>query len=218
MRLIYVGCCLAFIMTGCRADSVAAPSSPSPSPLPSSSQATAHAARADGFSPEQLITSARAQIGVTLAYDPAYTSLAYPNGDVAQEKGVCTDVIIRAMRAQRIDLQVLLHEDMKRAFSKYPTRWGLKRPDANIDHRRVLNLETFMQRRGKAMAVTQNAGDYRAGDWVTWRVGDDKLPHIGIVSDRQSAAGTPLIIHNIGGGTQEEDVLFAFPIVGHFRW
>ena len=217
MRLLYVGCCLALIMTGCRADSVAAPSSPAPS-TSSSSPAVTHAARADGFSPEQLITSARAQIGVTLAYDSAYTSLAYPNGDVAQEKGVCTDVVIRAMRAQKIDLQQLVHEDMQRAFTKYPTRWGLRRPDANIDHRRVLNLETFMQRRGKAMAVTQNPTDYQAGDWVTWRVGDGKLPHVGIVSDRQSAEGTPLIIHNIGGGTQEEDVLFAFPIVGHFRW
>lgn len=75
-----------------------------------------------------------------------------------------------------------------------------------------------MQRKGKSIPITHNPSDYRAGDWVTWRVGDDKLPHIGIVSDRQSLAGTPLIIHNIGRGTQEEDILFAFPITGHFRW
>ena len=129
-----------------------------------------------------------------------------------------TGVVIRAMRAQKIDLQVLVHEDMKRAFEKYPTRWGLRRPDASIDHRRVLNLEVLMQRKGKSIPITHNPSDYRAGDWVTWRVGDDKLPHSGIVSDRQSLAGTPLIIHNIGRGTQEEDILFAFPITGHFRW
>jgi hypothetical protein len=174
--------------------------------------------QSDGYSSRQFVASARAQIGVTRAYDPAYTVLSYPNGDVSQDKGVCTDVVIRAMRGQNIDLQKLVHEDMRRAFSKYPTRWGLKHPDANIDHRRVLNLEVFMQRQGKSLPVSKNPSDYAVGDWVTWRVGDAKLPHIGIVSDKQSVLGVPLIIHNIGQGTQEEDVLFEFPISEHFRW
>lgn len=170
------------------------------------------------FSPQKLVDDARGQIGVTVSYDPAYTNLSYPNGDVEQSKGVCTDVVIRAMRQQGLDLQKLVHEDMTKAFSKYPTRWGLKTTDSNIDHRRVLNLEVFMQRMNKSLTVSNNPKDYRAGDWVTWRVGDTKLPHIGIVSDRQAWNGTPLIVHNIGAGTKEENVLFAFPITGHYRW
>jgi len=170
------------------------------------------------YSAEKSVTLARAQIGVTLTYDSAYSTIAYPNGDVSKDKGVCADVIIRAMRGQGIDLQKLVHEDMRHAFAQYPTRWKQTRPDPNIDHRRVLNLETFMKRQGRSLPVSKNPGDYRAGDWVTWRVSDTQLPHIGMVSDRTTEDGTPLIIHNIGNGTQEEDVLFAFPIAGHFRW
>ncbi|MCL1961671.1 MAG: DUF1287 domain-containing protein [Desulfovibrionaceae bacterium] len=173
---------------------------------------------AQAYSAQKSVALARAQIGVTVAYDPAYTVIAYPNGDVPADKGVCTDVIIRALRGQGIDLQRLVHEDMRRAFARYPARWGLKRPDPNIDHRRVPNLETFMQRRGNALPVSQNPRDYETGDWVTWRLGSEQLPHIGMVSDRSAADGTPLIIHNIGRGTQEENILFAFPIVGHYRW
>lgn len=181
-------------------------------------QPVVQAPRADGFSAQQLVDDARRQIGVTVGYDPKYVVLPYPNGDVPENTGVCADVIVRAMRGQGIDLQKVLHEDMSRSFSQYPKRWGLSKPDANIDHRRVLNLETFMQRKHKALATTQNPEDYQPGDWVSWRVGDTKLPHIGIVSDRISASGTPLIIHNIGAGAREEDVLFAFPMVGHYRW
>ena len=174
---------------------------------------------AHSYSAEKSVARARGQIGVTVAYDAAYTVIPYPNGDVSQDKGVCTDVIIRALRGQGIDLEQLVHEDMRRAFSKYPTRWGLKRPDSNIDHRRVLNLETYLRRQRRDLPVSQDPRDYRAGDWVTWRLGDkEQLPHIGMVSDRLAPDGTPLIIHNIGNGTQEENVLFAFPMAGHFRW
>jgi uncharacterized protein YijF (DUF1287 family) len=107
---------------------------------------------------------------------------------------------------------------MRKNFAQYPTRWGLKQADANIDHRRVLNLEVFMNRRGNSLPLSQNPTDYKVGDWVTWRVGEQNLPHIGLVSSRKSALGMPLIIHNIGAGTQEEDVLFAFKMVGHYRW
>ena len=171
-----------------------------------------------GFSAKKLVRDARSQIGVTLMYDPTYTVIPYPGGDVVANKGVCTDVVIRAMRLQGVDLQKLVHEDMRKAFARYPRNWGLSAPDRNIDHRRMLNLEVFMQRQGKNLALSQRVSDFKAGDWVTWRVGDKKLPHIGIVSDRTSASGVPLIIHNIGAGTQEEDVLFAFEQVGHYRW
>lgn len=159
---------------------------------------------------------ARRQIGVTVEYDPAYVSLEYPGGDVPEERGVCTDVVIRALRLLNFDLQKEVHEDMKRHFSAYPGRWGLKGPDKNIDHRRVPNLQTFFKRRGWQLPVTQTAADYKPGDLVTCLLGD-YLPHIMIVSDRKNEAGTPLIIHNIGAGTEEEDCLFAFPMTGHYR-
>lgn len=161
----------------------------------------------------QIVQSARNQIGKTVRYDPAYSTLKYPMGDVPMEKGVCTDVVIRALREQKMDLQQLVHQDMKKNFSVYPKRWGLKRPDPNIDHRRVLNLITFFTRQGWAV---QQKGDFRAGDIVTWELNGNRLPHIGIVSD-QKIGDTPLIIHNIGAGTQEENLLHKHTITGHFR-
>ena len=164
-----------------------------------------------------VVAAARRQIGVTVGYAPTYRKIGYPGGDVPRESGVCTDVIIRALRdARKIDLQKLVHEDMKTSFSKYPQMWGLKAPDANIDHRRVPNLQCYFKRKGCALPVSKNAADYKPGDIVTVMVGG-KLPHIMIVSDRKSAAGVPLAIHNIGSGTQEEDVLFAYPLTGHYR-
>ena len=164
-----------------------------------------------------VVAAARRQIGVTVGYDPAYRKISYPGGDVPRESGVCTDVVIRALRdARKIDLQKLVHEDMMSGFSKYPQMWGLKAPDANIDHRRVPNLQCYFKRKGYALPASKNAADYKPGDIVTVMVGG-KLPHIMIVSDRKSAAGVPLAIHNIGSGTQEEDVLFAYPLTGHYR-
>lgn len=159
---------------------------------------------------------ARRQIGVTVEYDGSYERLAYPGGDVPMERGACTDVVIRALRLLNYDLQKEVHEDMKRNFARYPRRWGLKRPDRNIDHRRVPNLQTFFKRKGWSLPVTDNAADYRPGDLVTCMVGGS-LPHIMIVSDRCNEEGVPLVIHNIGCGTEEEDALFAFPLDGHFR-
>ncbi len=159
---------------------------------------------------------ARRQIGVTVEYDSAYVGLAYPGGDVPEERGVCTDVVIRALRLLDFDLQKEVHEDMKRNFAAYPKYWGLKRPDKNIDHRRVPNLQTFFKRRGWGLPVSRNAADYKPGDLVTCLVGDS-LPHIMIVSDRRNEEGIPLVIHNIGVGTEEEDCLFTFPLTGHYR-
>ena len=159
----------------------------------------------------QIVQSARDQIGKTLRYDPAYTKLKYPMGDVPMEKGVCTDVVIRALREQNIDLQELVHQDMSRNFSVYPKRWGLKQPDTNIDHRRVPNLMTYFTRQGWAVQDT----NYQAGDIVTWELKGNR-PHIGIVSNRK-IGDRPLIIHNIGSGTREDDVLYRYTITGHFR-
>ena len=164
-----------------------------------------------------IVEAARAQIGKTTSYDPAYVSLKYPNGDIDISKGVCTDVVIRALRSSReMDLQKLVHEDMRANFSKYPKRWGLKRTDRSIDHRRVPNLQTYFKRKGWALTVSEDKSKYLAGDLVTCTVAG-RLPHIMIVSDKKSADGVPLIIHNIGSGAVEENRLFDFPITGHYR-
>ena len=159
----------------------------------------------------QIVQSARNQIGKTLHYDPAYTKLTYPMGDVPISKGVCTDVIIRALRDQNIDLQALVHQDMSQNFSVYPKRWGLTQPDTNIDHRRVPNLMTYFTRQGWAVQDT----NYQAGDIVTWELKGNR-PHIGIISDRK-IGDRPLIIHNIGSGTRENDILYRYTITGHYR-
>ena len=164
--------------------------------------------------PLTLVDAARAQIGVTVHYDPAYRSLDYPGGDVPIERGVCTDVIVRAYRTLGVDLQLLVHEDMTAAFAAYPQNWGLTRPDRNIDHRRVPNLAAFFARYGQELERTD---DLAPGDLVTWRL-PAGVPHIGIVSDRLGEEGVPLIIHNIGRGTLEEDVLLAYEITGWFRF
>ena len=172
---------------------------------------------AHGQSPrDAFIAAAKSQVGVTTSYDGSYRRIAYPNGDVPLHTGVCTDVVIRAFRKVGVDLQVLVHEDMKRNFSAYPKRWGLRRPDTNIDHRRVPNLGTFFTRRGLALPVTARAADYQPGDIVTWDL-SSRVPHIGIVSNVRSGQ-RPLVVHNIGAGARQEDVLFAWKITGHYRW
>ncbi|MBI24726.1 MAG: DUF1287 domain-containing protein [Roseibacillus sp.] len=164
-----------------------------------------------------IVEAARNQVGVTVTYDPAYVALSYPGGDLPRAKGVCSDVVIRALReGKKMDLQKLVHEDMKSNFAKYPKIWGLRRTDRNIDHRRVPNLRTYLTRKGCAVPVTKKAGDYHPGDLVTCTV-PPNLPHIMIVSDRRSSRGIPLVIHNIGRGTREENLLFTYPLTGHYR-
>lgn len=169
------------------------------------------------ISANQFVKDARSQIGQTLTYDPAYTRLSYPMGDVPIQKGVCTDVVIRALRKQNIDLQKVIHEDMKRNFKAYPQLWGLKNTDRNIDHRRVPNIAKYMTRQGYSVQKSPfKTALFKAGDIVTWDLGRG-LVHIGIVSDRKSISHVPLIIHNIGRGTQEEDILLQYKITGHYR-
>ncbi|MET0546327.1 MAG: DUF1287 domain-containing protein, partial [Caulobacterales bacterium] len=154
--------------------------------------------------------------GVTLSYDPSYVRLDYPMGDVPMERGVCADVVIRALRAVSLDLQAVVNRDMRSDFSAYPKTWGLKTPDRNIDHRRVLNLEVLFKRSGCALSGGDAA--LLPGDFVTWRL-PGNLPHIGVVSTRWNADKTePLITHNVGSGVQIEDVLNAWPITGRFRY
>lgn len=167
--------------------------------------------------PAALVAAARAQVGVTLRYDPSYVRLRYPGGDVPLDRGVCTDVVIRAYRALGADLQVLVHQDISAAWEAYPRTWRMKGPDRHIDHRRVPNLATFFQRHGGSQPITRNAANYLPGDMVVWRL-TTGVPHIGIVSDRRSPKGVPLVVHNIGAGAQEEDILFSHTITGHFRW
>ncbi|MEM9080254.1 MAG: DUF1287 domain-containing protein [Verrucomicrobiota bacterium] len=164
-----------------------------------------------------IVEAARARIGVTMRYVPDYVSLSYPGGDVPEETGVCSDVVVRALRATGHDLQKLVHEDMRGNFSKYPKTWGARGPDKSIDHRRVLNLMTYFKRKGMALEVTKEREDYRPGDLVTCLVAG-KLPHIMVVSDKKTRGGIPLVIHNIGAGTREEDALFKFPLTGHYRF
>jgi uncharacterized protein YijF (DUF1287 family) len=182
----------------------------------------ATAATRDG---RDLAMAAREQIGVTRAYDASYRAIAYPLGDVLRTTGVCADVLVRAARdAWQIDLQQRVHEDMVRNFDAYPSRrtWGLKRPDSNIDHRRVLNLETYLQRQGALLSRTTRraAGDSfdepRPGDILTWRVWGER-PHLGIVARGPDSAR---VVHNIGVGTKEEP-LWMFKLhaaVAHYRW
>lgn len=164
-----------------------------------------------------LVAAARAQVGVVRRYDPAYVRLAYPGGDVAPDRGVCTDVVIRALRTQGLDLQQRVHEDMRANFAAYPRRWRASSTDRSIDHRRVPNLRRWFERQGWSLPVSADAADYRAGDVVTWDLGRGQT-HIGIVSDRRSAdRRRPLVLHNIARGTQEEDVLFAYAVTGRYR-
>lgn len=164
-----------------------------------------------------LVAAARTQIGQTVGYDPAYRKLDYPGGDVAPETGVCTDVVIRALRVARsLDLQKVVHEDMLAHFDRYPALWGLKRPDRNIDHRRVPNLQTYFKRQGWERPYDKASPDFAPGDLVTCLVPPNR-PHIMIVSSRRNPQGVPLVIHNIGGGTREEDQLLTFKITGLYR-
>lgn len=164
-----------------------------------------------------LVAAARAQVGRTRFYDPSYQRIAFPMGDVPIERGVCSDVVVRAFRGIGVDLQQELHQDMKRHFAAYPRLWGLSKTDPNIDHRRVPNLATWFTRQGYARDLDADPADYQPGDVVAW-VLDNGRPHIGIVSDRRSGDGLrPLVIHNIGWGAQEEDVLLAWRLTGHFR-
>ncbi len=167
---------------------------------------------------DTLVAAAIERTSHRVNYDGSYRSIPYPGGDVPSNIGVCTDVIIRSYRKLGIDLQKNVHEDMKRSFHNYPSNWGLKRPDPNIDHRRVPNLQVFFKRHGKSLPITANYRDYSPGDIVTWML-PGNLPHIGIVINRRAGSSNNfMVVHNIGSGPVAEDILFSFPITGHYRY
>jgi uncharacterized protein len=167
---------------------------------------------------QELSTAAIELTKTRVVYDPAYVVLKYPGGDVPANRGVCTDVIIRTYRKLGIDLQKEVHEDMKAHFSQYPKRWGLSKPDKNIDHRRVPNLMTFFGRHGEKLLVSKDPKTYKPGNIVCWDLGGG-VTHIGIVIHKMSSDGKrPLIVHNIGNGQEISDCLFQYKIIGHYRY
>lgn len=167
---------------------------------------------------EKVIAGALVQTTYTFGYDPSYVKIAYPMGDVPRDRGVCSDVIVRAFREAGIDLQQEVHEDMKKQFSAYPRKWRARGPDSNIDHRRVLNLMTYFERRGKAQPVSGRSEDYLPGDVVAWDLGNN-LEHIGVVADVKSdSSRNLLVVHNVGLGARLEDVMFSWRVIGHYRW
>lgn len=173
-------------------------------------------AQTPGSPGPRIAEAARAQIGVTTDYDPAYVPLAYPGGDVPLRTGVCSDVVVRALRTANIDLQKEVHEDMRENFSGYPKNWGLKKPDKNIDHRRVPNLMRYFERHHTALVENWSVPEtYQPGDIVAWRLAGGLL-HVGVVSVKKTGT-TPWVVHNIGQGAREENVLFAYTVIGHYR-
>lgn len=177
-----------------------------------------HTVNAQSAFHQRLADSALALIQDKVLYDPSYFTIKYPNGDVPSDKGVCTDVVIRAYRKLGVDLQKEVHEDMTSHFSAYPNIWGLSKTDKNIDHRRVPNLMTFFKRQGAKLPISKEPKDYWEGDIVCWNLGG-AITHIGIVADKQSYKNNrPLIIHNIGAGQVLEDCLFTYKIIGHYRY
>ncbi len=166
----------------------------------------------------KIIENAIWQTSVTTIYDPAYVSINYPNGDLPIERGVCCDVLIRAFRSVGIDLQKEIHEDMENAFSSYPRIWDLNKTDTNIDHRRVPNIMTFLDRQNKSIPVSHQEQDYKPGDIVTWKL-PGNIDHIGIVVNVQvEDSDRYKVVHNLGAGAKLEDVLFEFVITGHYRY
>lgn len=168
----------------------------------------------------KLVEAAEERTKRAVKYDGKYLPIPYPNGDVPDNIGVCTDLIIRSYRRLGFDLQRLVHEDIKAHFELYPSKriWGLLKPDTNIDHRRVPNLQAFFKRHGEVLPISDDPSQYQPGDIVTWML-PGNLPHIGLLS-AELASGTniPLVIHNIGRGPVAENMLFSFKITGHYKY
>lgn len=215
--------CLTFLLLlhfcGCNDRNAAPATTPVSTRGENSSASQIGLAKIENASIRALLTNALEQIQTTTGYTQEYFSIPYPNGDVPAETGACTDVIIRGFRNAGVDLQKEVHEDMAANFDAYPKKWGLKRPDANIDHRRVPNLRVFFERHGSSSPVSLDAGKFKPGDVVSWDLNGKGMTHIGLVSNVRNEADTRfMIIHNIGGGVQLEDRLFEWTITGHYRY
>lgn len=219
-KKIYLSILLCFLLFsfGCRTNNSSVAEKNATSVF-SDSHAKPELSEIDSPQIKKLLESGVKQTEITKSYDPAYVVIPYPNGDVPMETGVCSDVVIRAFRNAGVDLQKEVHEDMKGSFAVYPKKWNLPKPDTNIDHRRVPNLQKFFERKGKSLDITQNGGDYKPGDVVSWDLNDKGMTHIGIVSNIfNENTKRYSIIHNIGSGAKTEDVLFDWKITGHYRY
>lgn len=169
--------------------------------------------------PDRIVEGARRQLDWGTVYDNRYVKLSYPGGDLPKDRGVCTDVVVRALRHAGYDLQKLIHEDMKRDWKAYPRYSGLSKPDRNIDHRRVPNQRVFFTRHGVKLTTSTTSlhrRHWKPGDFVTWKL-DSGLDHIGVLSDRVGPSGWPMVVHNLST-TLEEDVLRSWQITGHYRY
>lgn len=210
-----------FLAAGCnrQAPSRRFTNTAAPTPSPAVTVATAAPLPAQASTQlKQFLEAAVAQSKVTTGYDPSWVKIAYPNGDVPQETGVCSDVVVRAFRKTGIDLQKEVHEDMARAWAVYPKRWGANGTDTNIDHRRVLNLMKYFDRQAKSLPLTQDRANYLPGDVIAWQLSDG-VEHIGILTNYRSEPDKHyLVVHNIGAGARIEDVLLAWKIIGHYRY
>jgi len=158
------------------------------------------------------------------SYTPAaedYIGMKYPGGDVPRTIGVCTDVIVRAVRNSGFDLQKELHEDIARAKAAYPMVKGAG--DASIDQRRVGTLLPYFKRHWEKHSATigDESDPWRPGDVIFMDTFPNKSgpDHIGIVSDKVDDQGLPLIINNWTDGTvvSEMDLLTFVPVLYRFR-
>lgn len=165
----------------------------------------------------RIVEGLKVQLDSTRLYDPSYATIAYPGGDVPLSTGVCADVVVRAFRHAGIDLQVEIHDDMRRNFRAYPQLWGLSRADRNIDHRRVANQMRFFERKGKKMTAGNDSSKFLPGDIVAWRLPGNRY-HVGVVTNVAARTGRPMMAHNIGRGAELHDCLFTWEIIGHYRW
>jgi hypothetical protein len=214
-RFILLACLTLIFFTGCQRRQPKRELVAAATPPPSVARALP-----PNTSPQlkQFVEAAIEQSRVTTGYDPSYVGIAYPNGDVSSDTGVCSDVIVRSFRKVGIDLQKEVHEDMTRAWAEYPKKWGARGTDTNIDHRRVLNLTTWFERQGKSLPVTDERADYLPGDIVAWQLSEG-IEHIGILTNLSSEQENHyLIVHNIGAGARVEDVLLSWKIIGHYRY
>ena len=220
-RACLTGILVIMALAGCSSVAVGPPGPAASPPAPGAGRArqARPAPRAAPATPlDKILAGGVEQATYTFGYDPAYVKLTYPGGDVPLDRGVCADVIVRAFRQGGVDLQKEVHEDMAAHFSAYPRNWGARRPDRNIDHRRVANLMTYFERRGKALTISDRAEDYLPGDVVAWDLGNGRL-HIGLVTDvKAENASHYAVVHNISAGARIEDVLFAWRVVGRYRY
>jgi uncharacterized protein len=212
--ILLVGCLTLVSAAGCR--QVSQPGKPAEAIPPRATFKPLPATASPQL--ELLVEGTNEQINITTEYDPAYVKINYPGGDVPTKTGVCSDVLVRAFRKAGVDLQKEVHEDMVQGWYSYPKKWGANGPDSNIDHRRVLNLMTYFNRKGKSLPISNKGADYFPGDVVAWDLGGG-MDHIGMVSNLWSESDRRwLIVHNIGAGARVENVLFAWKITGHYRY